>query len=162
MTLEQLAQATGLNKGFLSRIENDAKTPSIDTLLKLARTLDVSVGQLFGEQIDDAEIHLVRAQPSKGPEPKKGYAFVPLSPPGQTPRTEAFLMYPPLRFKDTGQAEHSGEESLFVVEGQIEIKFADRTLSMTAGDYLQFPGHLVHQMRRIGPRATILIVVSKS
>ena len=29
MTLDDLAEATGLNKGFLSRIEKDAKAPSI-------------------------------------------------------------------------------------------------------------------------------------
>lgn len=163
MTLDQLAAATGLNKGFLSRIENDAKAPSIATVVKLSRALDVPVALLFGEQVADAEIHLVRAgKHAPAPsEPAGGYAFVPLSPPGEARRSEAFLMYPPQRFADTGHSEHSGEESLYVIEGRIEVKFADRSVAMATGDFLQFPGHLIHQVRRVGGQASVLIVISR-
>jgi len=163
MTLDQLAKATALNRGFLSRIENDAKAPSIATVLKLSRALDVPVALLFGEQVAEVEIHLVRAAKRKptAPDPAEGYNFVPLSPPGDARRLEAFIMYPPKRFGDTRRSEHSGEESVYVIQGRIEVKLADRTLAMGAGDYLQFPGHLVHQIRRTGERAAVLIVISR-
>ncbi|MCA1510246.1 helix-turn-helix transcriptional regulator [Bradyrhizobium sp. NBAIM01] len=61
MTLDELAETTGLNKGFLSRIEKDAKAPSIATVMKLSRALDIPVARLFGEQVGDSDIHLVRA-----------------------------------------------------------------------------------------------------
>ncbi len=65
-TLDQLAEATGLNKGYLSRIESGEKTPSIATLLKLADALKVSTGQLFGEEVAKGDIQIVRARKLEG------------------------------------------------------------------------------------------------
>ena len=47
MTLEQLADATGLTKSYLSKVERQRSTPSIAVAMKLARALDVDVAQLF-------------------------------------------------------------------------------------------------------------------
>lgn len=162
MTLDDLALATGLNKSFLSRIEKDAKAPSIATVMKLSRALDIPVALLFGEQVADSDIHLVRTanrQPEE--DPVHGYSFIPLSPAGPSRRAEAFLMTPPAHFNEATYAEHSGEESLYVIKGRVEVKFADRSVVMGPGDFLQFPGHLVHHVRRVGARATVLIVISR-
>jgi transcriptional regulator with XRE-family HTH domain len=162
MTLDELAEATGLNKGFLSRIETDAKAPSIATVVKLSRVLDIPVARLFGEQVADSDIHLVRTASHKSEEdPVHGYAFIPLSPAGSGRRNEAFLMTPPRHFSESTHAEHAGEEVLYVISGRIEVKFVDRSVAMAAGDYLQFPGHLVHHVRRIGANANVLIVISR-
>jgi transcriptional regulator with XRE-family HTH domain len=162
MTLDELAEATGLNKGFLSRIEKDAKAPSIATVIKLSRALDIPVARLFGEQVADSDIHLVRTASHKPEEdPVHGYSFVPLSPAGNDRRNEAFLMTPPRHFSEATHAEHAGEEILYVISGRIEVKFVDRSIAMSPGDYLQFPGHLVHHVRRIGAHATVLIVISR-
>jgi transcriptional regulator with XRE-family HTH domain len=162
MTLDDLAEATGLNKGFLSRIEKDAKAPSIATVIKLSRALDVPVARLFGEQTGDTDIHLVRTASRKPEEdPMHDYSFVSLSPAGSDRRNEAFLMTPPRHFSEATHAEHAGEEMLYVISGRIEVKFVDRSIAMSAGDYLQFPGHLVHHVRRIGANATVLIVISR-
>lgn len=162
MTLDQLAQDAGLTKSFLSRIENDAKAPSIGNVVKLARALNIPVGLLFGDQIADSDIHLVRAtRDGKEVALDEDYSFFALSPAGEARRTEAFLMTPPRQFKERHLAEHAGEESLFVVSGRIEVKFADRSILMSSGDYLQFPGHLTHQVRRLVSKAIVLIVISR-
>lgn len=59
------------------------------------------------------------------------------------------------------RAEHHGEELLFVVDGPIEVKFADRTIRLDAGDAIQFPGNLVHYVRRLGPTGCVLVTVSR-
>src|SRR5438445_9821121 len=111
MTLDDLALATGLNKGFLSRIEKDAKAPSIATVIKLSRVLDIPVARLFGEQVADSDIHLVRTASHKPEEdPIHVHSFVPLSPAGSGRRIEAFLMTPPRHFSEATYAEHAGEE----------------------------------------------------
>ena len=162
MTLDELAEATGLNKGFLSRVEKDAKAPSIATVIKLSRALDIPVARLFGEQIADSDIHLVLAADRK-PEndPAHGYNFIPLSPAGSGRRNEAFLLAPRREFSESPFVEHAGEEMLYVVSGKIEVRFVDRRLVMSMGDYLQFPGHLVHRVRRLGTSAVVLIVISR-
>ena len=51
---EELGKRSGLTQGFISALERGAKTPSIETLAILARTLGTTVGYLLGET-DDPE-----------------------------------------------------------------------------------------------------------
>ena len=160
LTLDQVAQASGLDKSYLSRLERAQKAPSIATVMKVAQALDVPVSALFGETIDDASIHVVRAvqgATSAG----EGVAFTPLSQAARHPAMEAFLFHPGADFEPRGQADHGGVEMIFVVEGGIEIRFADRIVGLAKGDFIQFPGHLSHQLRRTAAMAAVLIVVSR-
>src|SRR6185312_15399065 len=47
MTIEQVAESTGLTKGFLSRVELDLTSPSVASLVTLCQVLSVSIGDLF-------------------------------------------------------------------------------------------------------------------
>src|SRR6476620_7561773 len=47
LTIEQVAQLTGLTKGFLSRVERDITSPSVATLVAVCETLSLQVGALF-------------------------------------------------------------------------------------------------------------------
>jgi DNA-binding XRE family transcriptional regulator/quercetin dioxygenase-like cupin family protein len=157
-TLNELAESTGLNKGYLSRIESGEKSPSIASLLKLSDVLKVPTNQLFGEEIADDDIHLFRSKGAKG---KSKSAVVSLT--GNAPSTGliAFLLRPSAAFEDEHRAEHSGTEGAYVLEGSVELQFSDRVVTLNVGDYVQFPGHLTHQVRKTSPRATLLIVISE-
>ena len=73
----------------------------------------------------------------------------------------AFLARPTANFVADRRAEHAGTEAIYVVEGAIEIQFAKQVVRLAAGDFVQFPGHLTHQIRKTTPDATALIVVSE-
>src|SRR5674476_992018 len=47
LTIDQVAEATRLTKGFISRVERDETSPSVATLLTLCQVLSLSVGSLF-------------------------------------------------------------------------------------------------------------------
>nr|WP_218886491.1 XRE family transcriptional regulator [Kineococcus aurantiacus] len=46
-TVAEVAEASGLTKGFLSRLERDRATASVAALVRLCGTLDLAVGSLF-------------------------------------------------------------------------------------------------------------------
>lgn len=50
MTLETLAEKTGMTKSYLSKVERGLSTPSIATALKLSKALSVPVEELFAEE----------------------------------------------------------------------------------------------------------------
>lgn len=61
MSLAQLADATGISKPYLVRLENEPSNPSLQILSRLADALDVTVADLLGGpryQIDDDELHV--------------------------------------------------------------------------------------------------------
>jgi transcriptional regulator with XRE-family HTH domain len=155
LTVEALASAAGLNKGFLSRLERGAKQPSIDTVLRLSAALNVPVGQLFGEQTTEDTVHISRASSRSRIVEGGGFGFEPLTPKGRL--IEGFFFEVGSEFSDDGK-HHEGEEMLFVLSGTIEMRTPDRSYVLEAGDCAYFPGHLSHTMRRIGPEPASAIV----
>lgn len=163
-TLDALAAATGLDKGYLSRVEREQKSPSLAAVLRLAAALDVPVGELFGEQVAEHAVRVVRRServpvPSGEPQVPR---FEALSRTGVA--LEAFVIYPAVTFSEPGDAAiHPGEELLLVLSGTIEMRFVDRGFVLEEGDCAQFPGHLPHRLRQVGERAaSALIAVTRS
>jgi transcriptional regulator with XRE-family HTH domain len=162
MTLEALAEAAGLDKGYLSRLERGMKNPSIATVLRLSEALDVPVAELFGERLAEHAVRVTRV-PDRLPLSSgtaTAHGIEALSRDGAV--LEAFVLHPAAEFSADGQAEHGGEELFFVVEGTIELRFADRGFVLEKGDCAQFPGHLSHRIRRVGEEpASALVAVTR-
>jgi transcriptional regulator with XRE-family HTH domain len=155
-TVETLAAAAGLDKGFLSRLERGTKRPSIETVLRLSAALDVPVGQLFGEQTTDETVRISRAiGRNRSLEEPDTYSFELLTPKGSL--MEGFLFQVGPKPSGSGQ-QHDGEELFFVISGTVEMRTPDRTYVLEVGDCAYFPGHLSHQMRRIGAEPAIALI----
>ena len=159
-TVETLAVAAGLDKGFLSRLERGTKRPSIETVLRLSAALEVPVGQLFGEQTTDDTVRISRsAGRVRSVEDPGNYSFELLTPKGSL--MEAFLFHVGAEPTGKGQ-QHDGEEMFLVLSGTVEMRTPDRSYVLETGDCAYFPGHVVHQMRKLGPEpATAVIAVAR-
>jgi transcriptional regulator with XRE-family HTH domain len=161
LTVEALATAAGLDKGFVSRLERGTKRPSVETVLRLSAALHVSVGQLFGEQTTGDTVRISRgAERDRTVEdPDRAYSFELLTPKGSL--MEAFLFHIGIEPTGDGQ-QHDGEEMFLVLSGTVEMRTPDRSYVLEKGDCAYFPGHLAHQTRRIGHEpATAVIAVTR-
>ncbi len=61
MSLAQLADASGISKPYLVRLENEPSNPSLELLGRLAEALDVTVADLLGGpryRVDQGELHV--------------------------------------------------------------------------------------------------------
>jgi transcriptional regulator with XRE-family HTH domain len=164
MTLDQLASSSGLTKSYLSKIERGLSVPSISTAMKIAQSLELSVGQLLGEtQYQDA-ISIVRSdeRPSfmRGGS-GSGYDYEMLAPGKQFKTMEPFIMRPPLTFQDDRRFNHSGQEFIFVLSGHMEIDFGGVHYKLSKGDCAYFDAHVSHRSRSLnGKIAEALVVVT--
>ena len=162
MTLDQIAAATGLDKGYLSRLERQAKTPSITTLMKLADAFGVDLSRLFGDTVERSAITVVR-QAERMPYGAGGdeHAYQALFQDDGQHHLSAFIMEPG-DHGDRDIGEHAGDEMIYVLNGMVEIAFADHTIVLEAGDSMRFEGHLKHRLRRLGPdRSEVLIIIAR-
>lgn len=160
LTVEALAAAADLDKGFLSRLERGSKRPSVETILRLSAALDVPIGLLFGEQTTDDTVRVSRAagRPLSS-EGHDAYGYELLTPKGGL--MDAFIFHIGAEPVGKGQ-QHDGEEMFLVLSGTVEMRTPDRTYVLEKGDCAYFPGHLAHQMRRLGPEpATAVIAVAR-
>jgi transcriptional regulator with XRE-family HTH domain len=164
LTLDELAARTELDKGYLSRIERGQKTPSIGTLLKVAAALSVQIGHLFGEKTRADAITVIRHNRRKGfpgtPD-RKGPAYEVILPATGTRHLSAFIALPGPE-AEIKPVDHPGDELMYVLQGSVRIAFADRVVTLHAGDCAHFDGHLKHQLTRQGAEpAQVLIVVGQ-
>ncbi len=158
LTLDALAAATGLDKGYLSRLERGLKGPSIATVLKLSAALQTPVSQLFGEELSNDAVRIDRAEQRQRTvsSADHGVSFELLTHAGSA--VEAFIVHLDGAGHYEELLEHDGEEVLLVLDGTIELRFADRGFVLDKGDCAQFPGHLPHRLRQIGTQAASAMV----
>ena len=142
LTIEQVADATGLTKGFLSRVERDLTSPSVASLVTLCQVLSVSVGDLFAAP----ETHLTRRD--DGPRISLG---------GQgilerllTARSERRLQILQATIEPRGRGENElyavdcDVDVLHVVKGRIKLILTNEEYDLEEGDTLSFPGREPH------------------
>ncbi|MCP3750658.1 helix-turn-helix domain-containing protein [Pseudomonas sp. SBB6] len=160
ITLDALAESSGMTKSYLSKVERGLNTPSIAAALKLARALNVNVEELFAEdQPGHARYSLVRSgerQALVGQAP--GYTV--LAKQIGSRSLLPFIISPPPEFSDASFKEHLGEEFLFVHEGQVEVDFGNERVILERGDALYFNAQTPHRLRSLGElQAQLLVVV---
>ncbi len=157
-----LAQAAGIDKAHLSRIENDLKAPSIAVLSRLAGALGVPMGHLLGESLDPSQITVTRAVGPAAAVPAGPHRVVPLRHGRTVAAFESFVVeLGPAAGDD--EARHAGQEMIFVLSGRVEVLFGEHTVRLGPHDCVQFHGYLSHRLRRLGrARATVLVVVSNA
>ncbi|WP_077002556.1 helix-turn-helix domain-containing protein [Variovorax sp. KK3] len=163
MTVEELADAVGVHKAHVSRLERSLKTPSIHMMARLAKALGTSMGNLVGETLDKADIKITRGTdlaPGYPVEEPAQHRIAPLLHGHSVGSFEAFIVYPG-QSGGTVQAQHEGQEMLYVLAGTIDVIFNERTERLQAGDCIHFPGYLNHRIARVGrAQARALLVLS--
>ncbi|MCZ2404031.1 helix-turn-helix domain-containing protein [Paenarthrobacter sp. Z7-10] len=142
LTIEHVADATGLTKGFLSRVERDLTSPSVASLVVLCQVLSVSIGDLFSVP----ETHLTRRD--DGPRISLG---------GEgiverllTARSERRLQIIHAEIAPHGRGESDlyavdcELDVLHLIRGALTVIMTNESFDLEAGDTLSFPGREPH------------------
>lgn len=162
VTLEALAERSGMTKSYLSKVERGLNTPSIAAALKLAKALHVNVEELFNETKADVDrFSLVRqGQRQLLTNSEQGSSYAVLAHQVSDRNLLPFMLFPPAEFAGTTFKEHVGEEFLFVHEGRVEVDFMTETVILERGDALHFNAQKPHRLRSLGDvQAQLLVVV---
>lgn len=161
LTLREVAARSGVTESFLSQVEREVASPSIATVQRIARSLDLSIAQLFAES----------------------------APSGRVVRREARrrVVYPGLRSVDeflttdvtgrlqvilstiepgggTGEEPYthdSDEEVLLVLEGVLDLWVGDEHHVLREGDAVTYSSRIPHwNMNRAAQPARVLFCIT--
>ena len=162
MSLQDLADSSGLTKSYLSKVERGVCVPSIAAAIKIAGALKIDVGQLFSHSSSAEMLTVIRhdARLRIQRPAHEGSSLEALAAGVSDKRMQPFIVYPPAAFSDGPHAYgHAGEEFLFVLSGSIEIDFSDHCEQLKKGDAIYFQASLPHRLRSIGKQAASALVV---
>jgi len=167
--VQQLAEASGLSKGFISQVENDRTSPSLATLRDLARALQTSIAFLVVE--DDHKPHLVRQRErprfhfggngnGDGNGNGNGASVEILS--AQPKRNlEMLLADLPVGASTKGERPYQqGEVCLLCVEGRVRFSTGDHNVELEAGDSCHYDGRAPHTLENCGTVAARVLIAS--
>jgi transcriptional regulator with XRE-family HTH domain len=166
ISLQQLAAFTGFSSAILSQIENHLESPSLGTLFKIAKALEVDIGEFFGIKgtnpfviTKKGEGKKVARFASKDGITRYGYTYMSLGMGKQGRKLEPFVVIlEPETVKNEQPYAHEGEEFIYVLEGEVEITLGDNKDILGEGDSIYYDSSIPHLIRCIGEKAIILAV----
>jgi transcriptional regulator with XRE-family HTH domain len=137
LTIEQVAGATGLTKGFISQLERDTTTPSLSSLARICDALGVRMGDVFLESAPDL-VRLIRKDERRAVEWNPNHFL--LSPP-QEQRLQAIESHipPGAGAGDEAYSFPGDVEFVYVMAGTLELRVGDETYRLERGDVLTYP-----------------------
>jgi transcriptional regulator with XRE-family HTH domain len=154
MTLDVLAEKTGFTKGYLSRIENGEKAPPVSTLIEIAKALQVSLSEIFGETEGSNTVSVVRKNERVVMARSGsvfGYYYESLAHKFPNKNMEPYIITVPTNPKEVPHFKHKGEEVLLVLEGKMKFTHGEREFILQEGDCIYFDSGIEHSSVVIGP-----------
>jgi transcriptional regulator with XRE-family HTH domain len=159
LTLAEVAERTGLNVGYLSQVENDKASPSLETLAALAEALDVPITWFL---IDTSPTPRV-VRPDERPRrtmPHGDGAMTQVD--GGLARDLAIFEGSMSPGRRTGFHAHPGDEHHLILSGRVRFTQGDTVVEAGPGDYVLLDGTLAHDAEVIGDdEARILIIYAR-
>ena len=187
ITLKQLSEKTGLSISLLSEIERNLAQPSMSSLKRIVRAMDLNMFNFVEDQTDPSGRQDRPAQkPKRSVSPDAYIKDIGIVRAGKRKK----LMYPgfPALFElltpdlnrriemlygkfEPGFTSGSdpikdppGEKCAFILDGCLEIKIGEMTIRLEAGDAVYYPGDAEVSLRVVGDKTcrSILVVTPPS
>ncbi len=141
MSLEALAERSGVSRSMISLIERGESSPTAVLLEKLAAGLDTTLATLFEPASAPADPVARHGDQPVWRDPESGYVRRNVSPAGQqTPMQIVEVMFPPDAhvIYDSGGRQPTIYHQVWVLEGAIEVTVGDARHDLATGDCLAF------------------------
>lgn len=158
LSLDQLAELTGVSKSMLRQIETGKSSPTIATIWKIANGLKLSFSSLLCKQSVQAEVKSFRDEKPLSDEGGH-YRLFPLIP--FDPQQSFETYYIEIDPGTVCQGEpHKGNvyEYLFVQKGRLHISIEGSDYEIGEGEFLRFFANSVHEYRCVGDEMATAIM----
>ncbi|MCX8012021.1 MAG: XRE family transcriptional regulator, partial [Desulfobacterota bacterium] len=136
-SLEELAKKTGLTRSFLSQIEKNRTSPSLNSLIKIANAMEIRIGDLFTEDKGEDKYVIHPEERESYTLPKNKIRVELLAPRKSSLGFEPILVY-------LGVGSESEKVTLprpffcFLLEGKIEMTIGKEIYILNKGDSVYF------------------------
>jgi transcriptional regulator with XRE-family HTH domain len=150
MSLDDLAQASGVSRAALSQIETQKSNPTVGVLWKIAIGLGIPFAELIGAPKGGARVlrredsQVLRSADSR-------FESRPLAPAGASPMVEVYELRLMARSVHRSDAHASGTyEIVVVLSGVLRVTVEGESFDLAAGDSIAFPADRPHAYENPG------------
>ncbi|MEW6273688.1 MAG: helix-turn-helix domain-containing protein [Bacillota bacterium] len=164
LTITDLAEAVNISKSLISQVERGEVVPSLTTLRKIAKGLNVSITEFFEDDeqappvSNENEVVVRKAKRKKLFIPGSNAKYELLTPNLQ--RKIEFLLIevlPNNRQEEVVQLSHAGEECSLVLEGELTVMLGDKVFTLQEGDSISFDSGIPHSIENRTDKKTVVV-----
>ena len=170
LTVEEIADRTGLSASQIISIESDENLPSLGPLIKIARSLGVRLGTFLDDNdglgpvvclAKDRERDKSISFSNDASDARKHMEYHPLAKQKTGRHMEPFVIdINPEESPEYQLSAHEGEEFIYVMSGEVEIVYGKDTYTLKEGDSIFYDSIVNHHVHGApGKSAKILAVV---
>lgn len=164
LTLQALAEESGVSTGMLSQMERGVSAPSVRKLQRVAEALEVPIGWFFSDAAASSGAPpwvLRRPDRRRLTLASNGVTKEMLSPPGEGAIQLLHVVIEPGGSSGASPYSHAGEDAGVVLEGSVRLEVAGESCVLDSGDAFRFESGLPHRFENPGQvRAVVLWAVS--
>lgn len=150
LTLDQLAELSGVSRAMISRIERGEASPTAALLARLCSALSLSLSSFFETQGPESSPLSTRESQALWRDPESGYLRRSVSPPRMGSRVDIVeVEFPPgaeVRFPGQ-QASRVQWQHVWVFSGEIEMNVGEMVYRLQQGDCLYMNVGDVHAFK---------------
>lgn len=154
LTLAQVGERTGLNVGYLSQVETDKASPSLETLAAIADSFDVPIAWLLMDAAPPPR--LVRRDERRLENLPQGGQLEEVD--GGFARGLRMIEGRVPAGVSTGLMTDAGEEHHLVLQGLVRFRQGDFVADLGPGDYLVWDGSFPHSAENIGESESRVLI----
>lgn len=133
LTQEELADRCELTKGFISQVERDLTSPSINTLVDILEGLGTNLKDFFNSS-EDEKIVFTEEDVFESENDELKYILKWLIPNAQKNIMEPILMVLEAGGQSKYQNPHDGEEFGYVIKGRINLHIGEKKYRLGKGE----------------------------
>ncbi len=168
LSVEELAERSGLSTEQINHIEKDEHVPSLSPLIKIARVLGVRLGTFLDDNNDFGPIVCRSGEHADGISfsnndvtSRKHMDYYSLAKQKSGRHMEPFIInIEASEGADFVMSTHEGEEFIFVLDGVVEINYGKHKYILEEGDSIYYDSIVAHHVHAApGNTARILAVV---
>jgi transcriptional regulator with XRE-family HTH domain len=170
LTIEEIAERSGLSAEQITSIENEQNLPSLGPLIKIARALGVRLGTFMDDndslgpivtRAADREADKSISFSNGATDARKHMEYHPLAQQKAGRHMEPFIIdIHPTDKADYQLSAHEGEEFIYVMEGEIELVYGKEVYALHQGDTIYYDSIVKHHLHGApGKSAKILALV---
>lgn len=166
LSLEDVAQRSGLDLSFLKAVEEDGLYPSLGPLLKIARALGLRLGTFLDDRVSQDPLIVRQSERSeqfvthRGKDAPVDLRYFSLGRGKSDRHMEPFFIEVlPESGKDKSLTSHEGEEFIVVVSGQVELIYGTQTHVLGAGDSLYYNSVVPHHLGCYGDQPASIYAI---
>ena len=160
LTIEQLSRLSSISTGLLSQLERGIGNPSLSTLTRLARALDIPIGAFFVGSAGEADIVVHPHTRKRLVLAETNLTYELLVPDLRGTLSMLHIELPPRFTNEHDPFRHPGEECMLVIKGPIETHAEERTFLLSEGDSIRFQSSVPHWYRTYEQGAVVITAMT--